>query len=148
MMFGAYETMGSSIYLTAAVEATMATDGLLPSQFYALFRSKTTPGWKKLLMFVLKQAMDDYEVPLLNGNKVKPARIRREVRAWVNSKDRSSLCCFLPLCEALDLHPASVRKALHWQMEQIEAGRSMRELWSFSVSVRPTDGPGENQAAA
>jgi hypothetical protein len=63
----AYETMGSTVYLSAAAEATMATDGLLPIQFRDLVVSNATPGWKRLLVFVLKQAMDDYKAPLLNG---------------------------------------------------------------------------------
>ncbi len=136
MMFGDYETLGNNTGLSAAAEAMMASDGLLRSQFYALFQSKRTPGWKRLLVFVLRQAMDDYDAPLLNGYKPNPERIRKEVRAWIESNNRSSLCCFVPLCEALDLEVTSVRRALRWQMDEVDAGRSIARLWNFIAPVR------------
>jgi hypothetical protein len=42
------------------------------------------------------------------------------VRAWVESKDKSSICCFVPLCEALDLDPSSVRRQLRREMDRID----------------------------
>jgi hypothetical protein len=135
-----YETMGNTIFLTPEAEMTMATDALLPSQFRDLRVTRLTPGEKRLLIFVLKQAMDDYAAPLLNGYKPKPERIRREVRAWVESKDRSSICCFIPLCEALDLEPSSVREKLRRQMDRVDAGRRLESGWNFNEIISPNVG--------
>src|SRR5262249_42595060 len=80
--------------------------------FFATFRRTGAPTPERLLMLaVLENAVTCYR----RYARARDSRARRwfeEARDWLASGDRSSLFSFETICDALDLHPSYVRRAL------------------------------------
>lgn len=138
-MNGIYETLGN--HLSPGVDGELATDALMPTQYRDLRTSKAVPAEKRLLIFVLKQAMDDYAHPeLASARPAKRGKIRAEVRAWIESDEnrRVGAFTFVALCDGLGLDVRATREKLERQMKEIDAGGNY-EGWDFMIPV-PTVG--------
>jgi hypothetical protein len=124
----AYAFLGTDHALAPGVGAGLANDGLLPIQFRELRKPKSS-GLNRLLVGVLQQAMEDYDVP--SGYKVKKPRVRAKVRAWIGSNKAQCLFDFVPLCDALDLDVTSTRAHLLRQLDDMDAGGRLNDRWDF-----------------
>jgi len=74
----------------------------------------------RLMLGILRDAVDLYLKALVPGNRVAAKRLR-EVIAWFASSDRQWPFSFERICEALSLEPEYIRMGLHRQ------GRQSRE---------------------
>jgi len=74
----------------------------------------------RLMLGILRDAVDLYLKALVPGNRVAAKRLR-EVIAWIASNDRQWPFSFERICEALALEPEYIRMGLYRQ------GRQSRE---------------------
>jgi hypothetical protein len=97
-------------------------DVILPEQYFALLRHRTSPEGEKLLIFtVLQDAVECYMKYVDTKNKRKQ-RLFREAEEWINREDRVSPFSFDNVCEALDLDPVYMREGLRrWKERKLEA---------------------------
>jgi len=83
---------------------------------------------QRLLLAVLREAVLTFQ-RCVDSRHYHDRRLFREVTAWFDSNDTTSIFAFLPLCDALGLEPAYLRWGLQrWRDARPVLGRSPRRL--------------------
>jgi len=96
---------------TCSQQVPAEPEDLTPA-FFATFRRSAAPTPERLLMLaVLENAVMCYR-RYARARDLRTRRWFEEARDWLASGDRSSIFSFESICDALDLHPSYVRRAL------------------------------------
>jgi len=92
--------------------STSVPEVLLPVQFYAYVQRRTAwTGAQRLMAALLEDALDVCTKPDTLAN-AKRRQLQREAMGWLRSNDRARTFSFLRVCEALDLDPGTIRRAM------------------------------------
>ncbi len=97
-------------------------DALLPSQFYAAFRTGSAiAGEKRLMLAVLEDALDCYR-KYAAAREGQGLQMFRDVDVWITSRDRRWFYSYENICDTLDINPDYLRDGLvKWR--QVSAHR-------------------------
>ncbi len=95
-----------------SVASILQSECLLPSQYNALVRkSEVEAGESRLLLAVLKDALRIY-LKAMDRRTAQARRDFREVCQWFYGENQEGLFAYEHLCEALGIHPGSLRRWL------------------------------------
>ena len=89
-----------------SVEALLAPEQLLPTQYGHAGRDSVARGERALMLAVLQDAIHCLEAPR------REARAARETEAWIRSDDQEWPFSFLNLCASLEIDAAQLRREL------------------------------------
>ena len=98
-------------------------DPLLPDQYLRRAGERLVEPRKRLMLAVLKTALDDYRRVTSDGGIADP-KAQRDAIAWVESTDRSWPFSFENLCEGVGLDPTWLRRGLG-QPHSVETASAM-----------------------
>jgi hypothetical protein len=93
------------------VDAFIAPEVMLPSQFFSAVASGIERPEKRLMLAVLQDAV---AMLLKHAGSARsgPRRLVREAEQWINARNRDWPFSFENICGVLDLDPAAVREGL------------------------------------
>jgi hypothetical protein len=98
-------------------------DALLPSQFYAAFRTGSAiAGEKRLMLAVLEDALDCFRkyASAIDGQGM---QMFRDVDVWITSRDRRWFYSYENICDTLEIDPDYLRDGLgKWRRVASEVG--------------------------
>jgi hypothetical protein len=111
---------------------------LLPAQFYAARRgaSETEP-WRRLMAAMLIDAVRCYQAKFQARQAAAHQRFE-EAQAWIFSDRDDGTFSFRAVCDALEVDPQTIRKALARWKERRLAGESMRMIRRPAPPMRQT----------
>ncbi|MBI3301067.1 MAG: hypothetical protein HYZ72_03170 [Deltaproteobacteria bacterium] len=107
--------------LIADVAASLfQPDSLLPAQFFAALKQKARAcGERRLMVAILEDAVECFQKHLWATDN-RSRQLRAEAERWFLSDDDSWPFSFVSICDALDLHPAFLRRGLlAWKAQQL-----------------------------
>lgn len=98
-------------------------DALLPSQFYAAFRTGSAiAGEKRLMLAVLEDALDCYR-KYATAREGMGLQMFRDVDVWITSRDRRWFYSYENICDTLEIDPDYLRDGLaRWRSLAFGAG--------------------------
>jgi len=77
----------------------------------SLFRRTVREGEQELMLAVLEDAINSFQIYLVAGNE-KDRKQFQEVQQWIQGKNQDWLFSFDNICETLGLDPSYVRRGL------------------------------------
>lgn len=112
---------------------------VLPSQFSSGVRidASLSPE-RRLLLAVLEEAVGDFQRDVVATGREAQRRFA-EAEEWIASDEATWPCAFVPICHALGLDPAWIRRGL-WRWRDEQRARAARGESLVRVQLRRVAG--------
>ena len=110
----------SSIEVEEKISSLFEPDTSLAAHYFDALRRKTIlEPEKRLLLAVLKDAIDCYQINVL-AQSGKRQQLFRKTEEWIMERDSDRVFSFVNICELLQLHPEYLRRGLlRWKDKKL-----------------------------
>jgi hypothetical protein len=112
----------SSIEVEEKISSLFEPDTSLAANYFDALRRKTIlEPEKRLLLAVMKDAIDCYQVHVM-AQSGKRQRLFREAEEWIMERDSNWVFSFVNICDVLQLQPEYLRRGLlRWKDKKLAA---------------------------